>query len=118
MEEIYDVMKENQPYDEKKYTDALKEMLQQCIDFEDTHKIPTKWDEGDELVQDGYEAQEKGNETRMISSWWEAWFVFQEIMKSAELKMSVSGVMESQDYCGDTYINNTILRLTLILLMI
>ena len=37
--EIYDVMKENQPYDEERYTNALEEMLQQCIDFEDMHKI-------------------------------------------------------------------------------
>ena len=28
LEEIYDVMKENQPYDEKRYTDALKNMVQ------------------------------------------------------------------------------------------
>ena len=96
--EIYDVMKENQSYDEKRYTDALNEMFQQSIDYEDVHKISTEWDRWDELVQCGYEAQEKRNETQMISLWWEAWTVFQEIMKSAEMKMSVSGVMESQDY--------------------
>ena len=96
--EIYDVMKENQPYDEGRYTDALKEMLQQCIDFEDTHKILTEWDNWDNLVQCGYEAQENGNETQMISCWWEAWLAFQEIMKQAKMKMSISGVMESQDY--------------------
>ena len=55
--EIYDVMKENQPYDEDRYTNALKEMLQQCIDFEDMHKILTEWDSWDELVQCGYETQ-------------------------------------------------------------
>lgn len=64
--EIYDVIKENQPYDEERYTNAMKQMLQQCIDFEDTHRIPTEWDKWDELVQNGYEAQEKGNEVRMI----------------------------------------------------
>ena len=42
--EIYDVIKENQPYNEKRYTHALKEMLKQCIDFEDTHSIPDEWD--------------------------------------------------------------------------
>lgn len=98
LEEIYDVMKENQPYDEKRYTAALNEMVQKCIDFEDTHKISAEWDRWDELVQSGYEAQEKGNEVQMIDLWWEAWSVFQEIMKSAEMKMSVSDVMESQDY--------------------
>ena len=39
--EIYDVMKENQSYDEKRYT-ALAEMVQHSIDFEDTHKIITE----------------------------------------------------------------------------
>lgn len=52
-------MKENQPYDEERYTNALKEMLQQCIDFESTDKILTEWDKWDELVQYGYEAQRK-----------------------------------------------------------
>lgn len=59
VEEIYDVMKENQPYDEKRYTDALKNMVQQCINLKDTHEILTEWDEWDRLVQNGYEAQEK-----------------------------------------------------------
>lgn len=58
IEEIYDVMKENQPYDEKRYTDALKNMMQQSLDFEDLHEILTEWDEWDRLVQQGYEAQE------------------------------------------------------------
>lgn len=96
--EIYDVMKENQPYDEKRYTEALNVMLQQCIDFEDTYRISTGWDDWEELVQRGYDAQESRNESEMISCWWEAWSVFQEIMKSAKVKISVSGVMESQDY--------------------
>lgn len=55
--EIYDVVKENQPYDEKRYRLALEEMVRQSIDFEDTHTILTEWDEWDELVQRGYEAQ-------------------------------------------------------------
>ena len=39
------VMKENQPYDEKRYTQALRNMVQQCIDYEDTYEILTEWDE-------------------------------------------------------------------------
>ena len=42
IEEIYDVMKENQSYDEKRYTDAVKNMMQQCLDFEDSHEILSK----------------------------------------------------------------------------
>lgn len=79
--EIYDVLKENQSYDEMRYRLALEEMVQQSIpggtpqfrplrggetacavsqgiDFEDVHSISTEWDEGDELVQQGYEAKE------------------------------------------------------------
>lgn len=44
--EIYDVMKENQPYDEKRYANALAGMVRQCVDFEDTHKIVTEWKNG------------------------------------------------------------------------
>ena len=58
IEEIYDVMKENQSYDEKRYTDAVANMMRQCLDFEDSHEIITEWDELDQLVQEGYEAQE------------------------------------------------------------
>ena len=45
IEAIYDVMKQNQPYDEKSYAESLRNMVQQCIDFEDTHEILTEWDE-------------------------------------------------------------------------
>ena len=63
VEEIYDVMKENQPYDEERYTQALKNMVQQCIDYEDTHEILTEWNQ---LVQEGYEAQADQNYEKMI----------------------------------------------------
>ena len=96
--EIYDVMKEKQSYDEKRYTNALAEMVQQSIDFEDTHKIITEWDDWDELVQRGYEVQNQQDEKQMISCWWDAWALFQQIMETAERKMSISEVMESQDY--------------------
>ena len=66
VEEIYDVMKENQPYDEERYTQALKNMVQQCIDYEDTHEILTEWNEWNQLVQEGYEAQADQNYEKMI----------------------------------------------------
>ncbi len=98
LEEIYDVMKENQPYDEKRYADALHEMVQQCIDFEDMHEIQTEWDEWDRLVQKGYIAEEKRDDDTMIACWWQAWDIFQKIVENAEFKISVNGIMESQDY--------------------
>ena len=39
------VIEEIQPYDEKRYTQALRNMVQQCIDYEDTYEILTEWDE-------------------------------------------------------------------------
>lgn len=98
IEEIYDVMKKNQPYDEKRYTQALRNMVQRCIDYEDTHEILTEWDEWDKLVQDGYEAQADQNYEKMILSWWKAWKIFQKIVETAEYKIGISGLMESQDY--------------------
>lgn len=98
IEEIYDVMKEKQPYDEKRYTDALNRMVQQCIDYGDTYHIRTEWDEWDDLVQKGYEAEVTGGENEMIACWWEAWDIFQKIVEQEEMKTSVSDIMESQDY--------------------
>lgn len=60
--EIYDVLKENQSYDEKRYGLALEEMVQQSIDLEDEHAILTEWDEWDEFVQRGYDAQNAQDE--------------------------------------------------------
>lgn len=97
-EEIYDIMKKGQSFDEKKYARALEGMVQQCIDCEDTHEILTEWAEWDRLVQEGYESQADQDCEKMISLWWKAWGIFQEIVDTAEYKISVSGLMESQDY--------------------
>ena len=88
IEEIYDVMKENQPYDEKRYAQALRNMVQQCIDYEDTHEILTGWDEWDNLVQEGYEAQYEQNYEKMIPLWWKAWGIFQKFNCKREESIS------------------------------
>ena len=76
----------------------LKKRAQQCIDFEDTYAILPEWEKWDILVQDGYEAQEDRNYSDMVTSWWKAWELFQKIIDKAEYKISISGIMESQDY--------------------
>lgn len=96
--QIYDIMKENQPYDEECYVETLKEMVQQSIDFEDCHEIVTEWDEWDTFVEEGNEAERKQDSDRMISCWWKAWDIFQKIVETFEEKMSVTGLMELQDY--------------------
>lgn len=96
--EIYDILKENQPYDKESYVAALEEMVQQSIDFEDCHQITTEWDEWDALVQEGYEAGCEQDSEKVIDYWWKAWEIFQKIVETAEYKLSVTELMESQDY--------------------
>lgn len=96
--EIYDALKENQPYDEKRYGIALEEMVQQSIDFEDTHSITTEWEEWDELVERGYEAMRAQNQEALLENWWRAWEIFQRIAGREKEKYSVSELMEEQDY--------------------
>lgn len=98
LSEIYDVLKEKQPYNEERYTQALEEMVQQSLDFEDVHTIPTEWDEWDELVQCGYETQEKQKNEALIDCWWKAWEIFRKLIGQENEKISVSGLMEEQDY--------------------
>ncbi len=73
-------------------------MVQQSVDYENDYEITKEWQRWDELVQKGYAAEMAQNEKVLISVWWEAWGIFQEIMKTAEQKTSVMAVMESQDY--------------------
>ena len=91
-------MKENQPYDEQRYAGALENMVQQCIDYEDTHEILTEWNKWDNLVQEGYGTLVDQNFEKMIPLWWKTWEIFQKIVKTAEYKIGISGLMESQDY--------------------
>lgn len=71
--------------------------MQQSIDFEDAHAILTEWDEWDEFVQRGYEAQNAQDDV-LLESWWRAWEIFQGIIREEKEKCSVSGLMEEQDY--------------------
>ena len=91
-------MKENQPYDEQRYAGALEKMVRQCIDYEDTHEILTEWNKWDNLVQEGYGTLVDQNFEKMIPLWWKTWEIFQKIVKTAEYKIGISGLMESQDY--------------------
>ena len=61
-------------------------MVQQCIDYGDTYHIRTEWDEWDDLVQKGYEAEVTGDENEMIACWWKAWDIFQKIVEQEEMK--------------------------------
>ena len=73
-------------------------MVRQCIDYEDTHEILTEWNKWDNLVQEGYGTLVDQNFEKMIPLWWKTWEIFQKIVKTAEYKIGISGLMESQDY--------------------
>ncbi len=96
--EIYDVMKENQPYNEERYTQALEEMVQRSIDFEDGHELPTEWKEWEKLVESGYTVQYGRGLGPLIDSWWKAWEILKTIVSQREGKTSVSKLEEELDY--------------------
>lgn len=96
--EIYNVTKEKQAYNEKRYTKALEEMVQNCMDYEDDRTIPTEWNEWEGLAEQGYEMQYTQNEGIMLDCWGKAWEIFQQIMEQEDEKKSITGLMEEQDY--------------------
>jgi hypothetical protein len=96
--EIYETLQEKQSYDEARYTKALEEMVQQSRDFEDDHRIVTEWDAWDDLVQQGYDAQNEDRADEMIRCWWDAWGIFQNILAQNGEKKSVTRLMEEEGY--------------------
>lgn len=96
--EIYDIIKQGQPFDEERYKDSLEELLTQCIDEEDDHHIETEWDVWDDLVQKGYEAFEDQKTTEGLRFWQDAWAVFESVMKQMPETGTLYGLMESQEY--------------------
>lgn len=98
LEEIYDILKKGQSFDEEKYKSTLEEMLQQSIDYEDDHHIRTEWDDWDELVQKGYECFEVRKEAEGLQFWQEAWDVFESAVKQIPETVTLYGLMESLDY--------------------
>lgn len=96
--EIYNVMKEGQVYNEKRYIQVLEEMLQQSLDHDDTHLIHTEWDEWDCLAERGYQVSEEEKIVEMLDYWEKAWEIFQKIMGQEDEKKTLEGLMEELDY--------------------
>lgn len=98
LDEIYDIIKEGQPFDEENYKNCLEEMLQRSIDFEDDHHIETEWDQWDDLVQRGYEYFGAQNTAEGIQVWNDAWKIFQSIMERTTKTYTLFGLVEEMDY--------------------
>ncbi len=96
--EIYDILKEGQSFDEKKFKNSLEEMLKQSLDFEDIHHIETEWDKWDDLIQMGYECFENQKAAKGLRLWQDAWNVFCSIMEDSIETDTLYGLMDALDF--------------------
>ena len=98
LEEIYDVMSQNQPFDEERFERALDDMVQRCIDYEDDSGLPSGWDEIADLIDEGWEYAENQDYENMTRCWLEAWDKTKENVNQAEIRLGISAVDEATDY--------------------
>lgn len=99
LSQIYDCVKESKPYDETAYETAMREMVQQEIDFEwDASSFPNGWEQVGELIENGQTAQLNGNQTAMIDNWLLAWEKMKENLQAVGASIGVSELDESTDY--------------------
>lgn len=96
--EIYDILKEGQPFDEERFKAALQEMLRQSLDYEDSHHIRTEWDEWDDLAQKGYESFVDQKAEEGLGFWQAAWDIFQSAMEQISEKETLYSLMELLDF--------------------
>lgn len=101
-EKIYDILKSGVKYNEAEYEQALNEMVQVCLDYEDAHELPTEWDDWYALVEEGY-GDETGFEfaddpEKAAESWGKAWEIFLNIFMERDKKCSIQEIMEEFDY--------------------
>lgn len=96
--EIYDIMKEGRPFDEKNYKNCLEEMLKQSLlDYGDDHHIETEWDQWEDLVTQGYVCFTEQKEEEGLHFWKEAWKVFGSILEQNPKKRSIVGLLDEVD---------------------
>lgn len=99
LSQIYDCIKENRPYDEMAYEMAMREMVQQAIDFEwDASSLPNEWEEIGELIEDGQDASLNDRRAEALETWLQAWEKTKENLRESGASISVSGLDEATDY--------------------
>lgn len=105
--EIYDKLKEGQPFDEKAYQYSLEDMLWQCLD-DGEDDIFIKWDKWDELVENGYDAFEAKRGEEGLRFWQEAWELIESLKEDVPEAETLYDLMESQNYvyAVDTWLQN------------
>ena len=101
-EKIYDILKSGAKYNEAEYEQALNEMVQACLDYEDTHELPTEWDDWYALVEEGYgddaDYEFSDNPEKAAEPWEKAWEIFLGIFNERDKKCSLPEIMEEFDY--------------------
>lgn len=98
VEEIYDVLKNGDPFDEQQYEAAIRNMVQQYIDFEDDNRLPSEWDEIGTLISKGYRHAQKRQYPAMTDAWMKAWEMTRANAAQAEYKIGICGLDEATDY--------------------
>ena len=98
LSEIYDIMKEGQPFDEGNYKNCLEEMLVQSLDYEDDHHIETEWDQWEDLISQGYECFSDQKEAEGLHYWQGAWKAFCSIVEQNPKKNTFDELMDEIDY--------------------
>lgn len=102
LEKIYNILKSGAEYDTVEYEQALDEMVQASLDYEDVHELPTEWDDWYELVQEGYGDEAdydfSDDPEKAAESWEKAWKIFQAVFDARDKKCSLREIMEEFDY--------------------
>lgn len=97
--EIYDVMRNNQPFDEQRFEKAMMELVEQCTGSGDGRDVP-EWEEIARLMQEGYEAlHSKARQySVMTDRWLKAWEILKKLINGAEMPLGISDLDEATDY--------------------
>ncbi len=98
LEEIYDVLKEGQSFDVRKYREKLENMVNMSMGSGSNRFISTAWEEWDRYVQSGYECLYSLHADEALKLWDSAWPVFQMNIAQLPEKLSILQLMEEQDY--------------------
>lgn len=97
-EQIYNALKDGEPFDEESFEQAMNEMVEQCIDFEDDYSLPSEWDAVTDMIDAGDMALMEEEYPEVVELWMEAWELCKEIVAKLPRKMTIYELEEESDY--------------------
>lgn len=100
LDEMYDVLKNDEPFDKKKFEASLKKMVQQHtgVEMEAEKKSTFEWDEVGSLISEGYSNIPKKKYSASIKVWLKAWEKIKEYVSQAEGKIGLHKLDEITHY--------------------